>query len=63
MLLALKNAAKYYKDGKIVEVASEDLMATAKPYHTGFQGYAFVAYPNRDSTPCELFMKYTNHGY
>jgi saccharopine dehydrogenase (NADP+, L-glutamate forming) len=51
VLLALKNAAKFYQDGKIVDVSSEDLMATAKPYHTGYQGYAFVCYPNRDSTP------------
>ncbi|KAE9965041.1 Saccharopine dehydrogenase [NADP(+), L-glutamate-forming] [Venturia inaequalis] len=51
VLLALKNAASYYKDGKRVDVSSADLMATAKPYHTGFQGYNFVAYPNRDSTP------------
>ena len=50
VLLALKNSAKYYKGGKIEEVSSEDLMATAKPYHTGFQGYNFVAYPNRDSS-------------
>src|ERR1700761_7563625 len=49
VLLALKNAAKYYQDGKVVEVSSEDLMSTAKPFHTGYQGYAFVAYPNRDS--------------
>jgi saccharopine dehydrogenase (NADP+, L-glutamate forming) len=52
VLLALKNSARYYKDGKIVDVSSEELMATAKPYHTGYQGYGFVAYPNRDSTPC-----------
>lgn len=32
MLLALRNAAKYYEDGKIVDVASADLMGTAKPY-------------------------------
>ena len=50
VLLALRNAAKYYKDGKIVEVASKDLMATAKPYFI-YPGYSFVAYPNRDSTP------------
>lgn len=50
VLLALKNSAKYYKDGKIEEVSSEDLMGTAKPFHTGYQGYNFVAYPNRDST-------------
>jgi len=50
VLLALRNAAKYYQDGKVVEVASKDLMGTAKPYFI-YPGYAFVAYPNRDSTP------------
>lgn len=50
VLLALRNAAKYYKDGKVVEIESKDLMATAKPYFI-YPGYAFVAYPNRDSTP------------
>jgi len=50
VLLALLNAAKYYQDGKVVEIASKDLMATAKPYFI-YPGYAFVAYPNRDSTP------------
>lgn len=50
VLLALKNSAKYYKDGQIIEVPTEDLMGTAKPYHTGYQGYNLVAYPNRDST-------------
>jgi len=50
VLLALRNSAKFYKDGKVVEVSSEDLMATAKPYFI-YPGYSFVAYPNRDSTP------------
>ncbi|TEA17536.1 Saccharopine dehydrogenase [Colletotrichum sidae] len=50
VLLALRNAAKYYKDGQVVDVASKDLMGTAKPYFI-YPGYAFVAYPNRDSTP------------
>ncbi|KAF8865840.1 putative Saccharopine dehydrogenase [Acephala macrosclerotiorum] len=50
VLLALRNAAKYYKDGKIVEIEGKDLMGTAKPYFI-YPGYAFVAYPNRDSTP------------
>ncbi|RKF72965.1 Saccharopine dehydrogenase [Golovinomyces cichoracearum] len=49
VLLALRNAAKYYKDGKIVEIAGKDLMGTAKSYHI-YPGFAFVAYPNRDST-------------
>ncbi|KAI0168223.1 Saccharopine dehydrogenase [Pestalotiopsis sp. NC0098] len=50
VLLALRNAAKYWQDGKVVEVAGPELMATAKPYFI-YPGYAFVAYPNRDSTP------------
>src|SRR5271170_2226529 len=50
VLLALKNNAKYYKDGKVEEVSGEDLMNTAKPYFI-YPGYSFVAYPNRDSTP------------
>lgn len=50
VLLALRNAAKYYKDGKIVEIEGKELMGTAKPYFI-YPGYAFVAYPNRDSTP------------
>jgi saccharopine dehydrogenase (NADP+, L-glutamate forming) len=50
VLLALRNAARYYKDGKVVDIAGKDLMGTAKPYFI-YPGYAFVAYPNRDSTP------------
>jgi saccharopine dehydrogenase (NADP+, L-glutamate forming) len=49
-LLALRNAAKYYQGGKVVDIAGKDLMGTAKPYFI-YPGYAFVAYPNRDSTP------------
>jgi saccharopine dehydrogenase (NADP+, L-glutamate forming) len=48
--LALRNAARYYKDGKGMDIASKDLMGTAKPYFI-YPGYAFVAYPNRDSIP------------
>ena len=50
VLLALRNAAKYYRDGKVEEVSSTELMGTAKPYFI-YPGYNFVAYPNRDSTP------------
>ncbi len=49
VLLALRNSAKYWKNGKVEEIASADLMASAKPYFI-YPGYAFVAYPNRDST-------------
>jgi saccharopine dehydrogenase (NADP+, L-glutamate forming) len=48
-LLALRNSASFYQDGKVVDVAGPDLMGTAKPYQI-FPGFAFVAYPNRDST-------------
>ncbi|KAF2638961.1 Saccharopine dehydrogenase [Massarina eburnea CBS 473.64] len=50
VLLALRNQAKYWKDGKIAEVEGPELMAEAQPYFI-YPGYAFVAYPNRDSTP------------
>lgn len=50
VLLALGNNAKYWKDGQVVDVAGKDLMGTAQPYYI-YPGYAFVAYPNRDSTP------------
>ncbi|KAK6584360.1 hypothetical protein PZA11_002584 [Diplocarpon coronariae] len=50
VLLALRNAAKYYKDGKVVHIEGTELMGTAKPYFI-YPGFAFVAYPNRDSTP------------
>ena len=49
VLLALRNSAKYWENGKIVNVKSEDLMSAAKPYFI-YPGYAFVCYPNRDST-------------
>ena len=50
VLLALRNDAKYYQDGKEVFIPGPDLMTTAKPYFI-YPGFAFVAYPNRDSTP------------
>lgn len=50
VLLALRNAAKYYKDGKTENVSGKELMGTAKPYFI-YPGFAFVAYANRDSTP------------
>ncbi|CDK26040.1 unnamed protein product [Kuraishia capsulata CBS 1993] len=49
VLLALRNSAKYWKDGKVVSIESQDLMKSAKPYFI-FPGYALVCYPNRDST-------------
>jgi saccharopine dehydrogenase (NADP+, L-glutamate forming) len=50
VLLALRNAAKFYEGGKVVEIDGPKLMDSAKPYYI-YPGFAFVAYPNRDSTP------------
>ena len=50
MLLALRNDAKFWQDGKVAEVPGPELMASARPYHI-YPGYNFVAYANRDSTP------------
>lgn len=49
VLLALGNNARIYRDGKVVEIAGKELMGAAKPYFI-YPGYAFVGYPNRDST-------------
>ncbi|KAJ5779416.1 saccharopine reductase Lys7-Penicillium chrysogenum [Penicillium paradoxum] len=49
VLLALRNAAKIYQGGKVVSIDGPDLMATAKPFFI-YPGFAFVGYPNRDST-------------
>ncbi|KUL91399.1 hypothetical protein ZTR_01796 [Talaromyces verruculosus] len=50
VLLALRNSAKFYRDGTEYSVDGTELMGEAKPYFI-YPGYAFVAYPNRDSTP------------
>ncbi|EXJ62754.1 saccharopine dehydrogenase [NADP+, L-glutamate-forming] [Cladophialophora yegresii CBS 114405] len=50
VLLALRNSAKFYQDGSVKEIPGPELMASAKPYFI-YPGFAFVAYPNRDSTP------------
>ena len=49
VLLALQNPAKYCEDGVLVEIASGELMKSSKPVFI-YPGYAFVTYPNRDST-------------
>lgn len=51
MLLALGNTAKFLQDGKTKEIPGPELMSVAKPYDSGYPAFAFVAYPNRDSTP------------
>ncbi|KAK0532870.1 saccharopine dehydrogenase (NADP+, L-glutamate-forming) [Tilletia horrida] len=56
VLLALRNTAKFYqaphKDAQTV--TGLDLMAAAQPYYIS-PAFAFVAYPNRDSTPFREF--------
>lgn len=56
VLLALRNTAKFYqaphKEAQVV--TGLDLMASAKPYYI-MPAFAFVAYPNRDSTPFREF--------
>lgn len=50
MLLALLNSASYISGGERVDVDGKSLMGVAAPYFIS-PAYAFVAYPNRDSTP------------
>jgi saccharopine dehydrogenase (NADP+, L-glutamate forming) len=50
VLLALRNSARLWENGKIVDIPGEELMSHAKPYFI-YPGYSFVAYPNRDSSP------------
>jgi saccharopine dehydrogenase (NADP+, L-glutamate forming) len=50
VLLALRNTAKYIDGGKSVTVPGPELMNSAKRIETGYPGYSFVGYPNRDST-------------
>ncbi|PVV04703.1 hypothetical protein BB560_000791 [Smittium megazygosporum] len=49
VLIALLNNAKFWQDGKIVEIPGKDLMASAKPIFI-YPAFSFVGYPNRDST-------------
>ncbi|CAI6238301.1 unnamed protein product [Periconia digitata] len=53
-LLSQRNSARFLKDGKVENISSDALMATAAPYHV-MDGYDFVAYPNRDSVPFQRF--------
>jgi saccharopine dehydrogenase (NADP+, L-glutamate forming) len=50
VLLASKNSARYFKDGRVVTIPSEDLFA--RPETIAIPGLgAFEGYPNRDSVP------------
>ena len=50
VLLALLNNASFLRSGAVVNITGTDLMAHAKPYYIS-PAFAFVAYPNRNSTP------------
>jgi saccharopine dehydrogenase (NADP+, L-glutamate forming) len=50
VLLALRNDAKYWKDGQVCEIPGPKLMDSAVPWFI-YPAFAFVGYPNRDSTP------------
>lgn len=50
------NSASFILNGRQVDIAAEELMATAKPYFVA-DGYDFVAYPNRNSVPFREFYK------
>ncbi|CAA7266679.1 unnamed protein product [Cyclocybe aegerita] len=54
VLLALLNNASYYSQNQQVTITGNELMAQAKPYYIT-PAFAFVAYPNRDSTPFREF--------
>ena len=56
MLLALLNNASFLRNGQIEEISGKDLMAHAKPYYIS-PAFAFVAYPNRNSTPFRDFYR------
>jgi len=54
VLLALLNSASYLSDGNRINVSGQELMGCANPYYIS-PAFAFVAYPNRDSTPFQQF--------
>lgn len=56
VLLALRNTAKFYQapSQEAQVVSGLELMKSAKPYYI-MPAFAFVAYPNRDSTPFREF--------
>lgn len=49
VLLALRNSAQFYENGKLVHVNGPDLMSSVRPY-TEIPGFNLVCYANRDST-------------
>ncbi|PSS36920.1 hypothetical protein PHLCEN_2v1238 [Hermanssonia centrifuga] len=56
VLLALLNSASYLQNGQEQTVDGKDLMKHAKPYYIS-PAFAFVAYPNRNSSPFREFYR------
>ncbi|KAJ3046158.1 hypothetical protein HK097_001002 [Rhizophlyctis rosea] len=56
VLLALRNDAKFWGEGKVVEIPGAKLMDSAKPIYI-YPAFAFEGYPNRDSTPYDKRYK------
>ncbi|ORY00125.1 saccharopine dehydrogenase [Basidiobolus meristosporus CBS 931.73] len=50
VLLALRNNAKFYENGQVVDIPGPELMDSAKPLYI-YPAFAFEGYANRDSTP------------
>jgi len=49
VLLALLNNASFLSSNQVIRISGRELMKEAKPYYVS-PPYAFVGYPNRDST-------------
>ncbi|KAJ1843078.1 saccharopine dehydrogenase (NADP+, L-glutamate-forming), partial [Coemansia sp. RSA 2703] len=49
VLLALRNNARYWQDGNLVEIQGKDLMDSARPIYI-YPAFATVGYGNRDSS-------------
>ncbi|KAJ2469996.1 saccharopine dehydrogenase (NADP+, L-glutamate-forming) [Coemansia sp. RSA 2322] len=49
VLLALRNNARYWQDGDLVEIQGKDLMDSARPIYV-YPAFATVGYGNRDSS-------------
>ena len=54
VFLAARNSATFLRDGEMISISADELMTKAEPYFIK-DGYSFVAYANRDSTPFREF--------
>ena len=61
VLLALLNSASFIQNSQVASVPGSELMQHAKPYYIS-PAFAFVAYPNRDSTPFRQWYNIDSEG-